>query len=122
MKSYFGTLGWAAVALLALVFLNLVFFGFVVGLDVMFDEAPQLTVPMFLPLLFCCGMAVMLFLGKRRHSHEGAESNTAPASAQTSGHRSGRPRRAVLHSMLIIRRQPNDHFNARERRVYESTA
>lgn len=122
MKSYFGTLGWAAVALLALVCLNLVFFGFVVGLDVMFGEAPQLTVPMFLPLLFCCGMAVMLFLGKRWREREGAEATMAQASAQTSAPRSRRPRRAVLHSMLIIRRQSNDHFNARERRVYESTA
>jgi hypothetical protein len=122
MKRYFGAIGWAVIGLIALVCLNLIFFGFVVGLDVMFGAAPQFTVPMFVPLLICGGTIVMLLLRKSRQPFTASDSTLNPASeTQSSGHRNRRPQAAVLHSMLIIRRQPARRFSNQERRSYESS-
>ena len=124
MNRFFAAMGWAAVGLLALVLLNLAFFGFVVGLDVAFGEAPQFTVPMFVPLLFCVGTILLSLAGRVRRAYVRGDSEPAPfdREAQATGARRRGPRAAVLHSALIIRRQPARHFDTRERRTYESTA
>jgi hypothetical protein len=122
MKRYFGAIGWAIIGLIALVCLNLFFFGFVAGLDVMFGAAPQFTVPMFVPLLICGGTIVMLLLKKARPPLAVSDSTLNPASeTQPSSHPNRRPQAAVLHSMLVIRRQPARRFSTQERRPYESS-
>jgi hypothetical protein len=109
MKDHLLKLGWAVIGLIILVLLNLIFFCFVVGFDVGFGEAPQFTVPMFVPLLVViAGTIVMVWKFMIRNSSAAASNaigGGAPAAqACATRHRNRTPRAAVLHSSLIIRR------------------
>ena len=52
--------GSVTLGLAALVIVNLIFFGIVVGLDIAFGEAPEFTVPLLVPILICLGLLLTM--------------------------------------------------------------
>jgi hypothetical protein len=124
MKNHLLKLGWAVIGLISLLLLNLIFFGFVVGFDVLFGEAPQFTVPMFVPLIVVIGgavVAVWKFITRGSSADDATAGGDAAAQSRAAGRRNLTPRAAILHSTLVIRRQPTRDFNTQGNRVYETS-
>ena len=123
MNHYLTGLGWTVAGLIALIVLNLIFFAFVVGLDAGFGEAPQFTVPLFVPLLVC-GFALIWLLVRRRRRISATEDPEFDVDLSETQRATGRIRDrppSLLHSVLIIRRQPTSNFNSRGKRSYETS-
>lgn len=123
MNRYFSVLGWLALGLIAVVAVNLIFFCFVVGLDIAFGQAPEFTVPIFVPVLICivCGTA---FLLKRSRTNSRVEADfERPVSTDQTVGLDTRLQRSLLRTVLVIRRQSGSraHFERRKMGTYETS-
>jgi hypothetical protein len=103
--------------------LNLFFFCVVVGLDLVFGNAPQFTVPLFVPVLVF--VVAFTFLMARKSQQMRTEPisdfNTAPGMVNNRVHQTRMRTASAFHSALVIRRQPTTNINSRERRQYETS-
>jgi|SRR5215216_741719 len=123
MNHYLAGLGWTVVGLIALIVLNLIFFAFVVGLDAAFGEAPQFTVPLFVPLLVCSFAFIWLLVkpGLRVSTTVDPEFDVDSSETQIARGRIRDQQPSLLRSVLVIRRQTTSNFNSREKRSYETS-
>ena len=114
--------GSVTLGLAALVIVNLIFFGFVVGLDIAFGEAPEFTVPLLVPILICLGLLLTVLIRRRRSlSGVGSDSEQPSGEHRTVQIHNVRPRSSRLRSALVIRRHSKSQYQRRESGVYETS-
>lgn len=122
MNRYATIFGWLVVGLTALVIVNLVFFGIVVGLDIAFGEAPEFAVPTFVPVLICIVTWIMFFIWRRRTKAQADTELECPLSvARTAAGDNSRPQESLLRSVLVIRRRSTSHVGNQKKGAYETS-
>ena len=127
MDGPFPKLGAMVIGLIILVLLNLFFFGFVVGFDVIFGAPPQFTVPFFVPLLVLgLGTIINFCIARTRRSRSAENSSfngTASSAGAYAAARGPEQNRRVspLQSALVIRRQLVTQTNNDRRNSYAAS-
>lgn len=119
MKRLLSNAGWWGGGAAALALLNVIFFVFVVVMDAALGVAPQFAVPLFVPALVACGLAVSLIAWACRPAARNASDSEPAASAARWRGRWGEP--ALRSAVIIRRRYSTDNIHARERRAYGAT-
>jgi hypothetical protein len=120
MNRYSTIFGWFVVGLTALIIVNLIFFGFVVGLDIAFGEAPEFAAPIFVLILICIVVLIGMLLRSRRRSRAVLE---VEDDSDTQTARATRLERSALRSVLVIRRCSESRARGadQERTAYETS-